>query len=95
MPKFDETTTTGGFFRVDIEDGTGLNPYQKGDYIYNFNATDETLAIVPKDNAIKTNSDGVLNVVATVFSSWTDSSGTPYDSYTALKAAVEGASFLG
>lgn len=88
MPKFDETTTAGGFFRVDDL------PYQKGDYIATFNNTNETLEIRPKDSNIKNFSNGILNVEPTGFASWTDSSNVAYASYAALKTAVEGAFFF-
>jgi len=89
MPKFDETTTTGGFFRVDG------NPYQKGNYSYNFDSVNETLAIVPINGGIKISGDDVLNITATGFADWTDSGDSAYVSYAALQTAVEAAGFLG
>ena len=88
MPKFDETTTTGGFFR--IED----LPYSKTDYVATFNNSNETLEMRPKTAAIASSGNKILNIDPTGFADWDDAGGTPYASYAALKTAVEGAFFF-
>lgn len=88
MPKLDETTTTGGFFRID-----GL-PYQKGDYVFNLNLSDETLEIRPRNSDIKNSGSNILNIDPTGYADWDVASGSAYASFAALQTAVEGVSFF-
>lgn len=85
MPKFDETLTTTGFFRINDL------PYQKGDYSVSFDPINETASIYKKNIV---NIGEFTLVEPTVYSSWTNSSGTPYASFSALVTDLELAFFF-